>query len=184
MKNKFAILLIDLQQGFHDLSYWGIRNNPDLEKNISLLLSIGRERKLDIVHIQHLSKEPKSPLRPSQAGVDFISGCHPLLGERIFQKNVNSAFIGTQLNKYLKEQLIDNLIIAGLTTDHCVSTTARMSANLGFNTYILDDCTATFERKWNESIFSADLVHQLSLASLSNEFARIIQIKDMLSICP
>ncbi|WP_198038498.1 isochorismatase family protein [Photobacterium angustum] len=51
MKNP-ALIIIDVQKGFDD-PYWGRRNNPEAESNITLLLSKWREKELPIVHIQH-----------------------------------------------------------------------------------------------------------------------------------
>lgn len=172
-----ALLLIDVQQGFLDSNYWGERNNPAMEKNIEDLLKMYRALKLPVIHIQHLSAEPRSPLRPGQNGVNFIKGLEPQLGERVFQKNVNSAFIGTQLAYYLKSIKINSLVITGLTTDHCVSTTARMAANLGYEVLIPHDATATFNRVGHTGItYSAELVHQVSLSSLEKEFAKVLSV--------
>lgn len=98
----------------------------------------------------------------------------PVFGERIFQKNVNSAFIGTQLEETLHTNEIDTIVIAGVSTDHCVSTTARMASNLGFNTYVIADATIAFERKgYDDTCYSADAVHAIALASLHNEFSTL-----------
>ena len=53
----------------------------------------------------------------------------------ILTKNVNSAFIGTGLDGILKSFNINTLVIVGMTTNHCISTTVRMSGNLGYETY-------------------------------------------------
>lgn len=169
-----ALLLIDVQKGFSDSAYWGKRNNPEFEKNITDLLMKARELNFTIIHIQHLSKEEKSPLRPGQAGVEFMPGIEPRFGERVFQKTVNSAFVGTNLESYLQSQNISCLVMAGLTSDHCVSTSARMASNLGFQVYVVADCTATFERKGSDTTYPADLVHCVSLASLNSEFATVV----------
>jgi nicotinamidase-related amidase len=87
---------------------------------------------------------------------------------------VNSAFIGTGLEEQLREDGIDTLLMVGLTTDHCISTTARMAANLGFEVVLASDAMATFDRTGTDNIhFSAETIHQSALASLNNEFARV-----------
>ncbi len=53
----------------------------------------------------------------------------PLPNEPVIAKNVNSAFIGTELESIIKEKLgTTRLYVAGLTTDQCVSTSVRMAS--------------------------------------------------------
>ena len=99
----------------------------------------------------------------------------PVNGERIIKKNVNSAFIGTDLKQHLDNANISKLVIVGLTTDHCVSTTTRMAGNYGYDTFLVSDATATFNKKGLEGQnFSADLIHETALASLNGEFATVV----------
>lgn len=168
-----ALIIIDAQNGFHE-PFWGKRNNPDAEENMKLILHFFREADAPVIHIQHLSTDPNSPLRPGQPGVEFIDGLEPKLGERIFQKNVNSAFIGTGLEAFLRGQNIKSLVLIGFTSDHCVSTSTRMASNLGFDVTIIADAVVSFERKnISGGIISPDIVHEVSLASLSGEFANL-----------
>jgi nicotinamidase-related amidase len=177
-----ALLLIDIQNGFDDLLYWGgNRNNPDAEKNASKILQHWRAKALPIFHVKHNSSSKQSRLAPGQAGNEIKEIVKPLHGEPVIGKNVNSAFIGTDLQQRLDEQKITSLVIVGLTTDHCVSTTTRMAGNFGYQTYVVSDATATFDRTSEKGEkFPADLIHNTTLASLHMEFATVLNTHELL----
>jgi nicotinamidase-related amidase len=180
MDSRTALIIIDLQEGFKN-PYWGLRNNPRAEESIARLLAAWRRAKRPVYHVQHLSREPLSPLRPGQPGVEFMTQARPLPGEPVIQKNVNSAFIGTDLEKRLREAKIQSLVLVGLCTDHCVSTSARMAANLGFSVTIVEDAVATFNRKGHDGAhYPAEQVHRVALASLHGEFAEVVDSKTLL----
>ncbi|WP_300978623.1 cysteine hydrolase family protein, partial [Flavobacterium sp.] len=146
--DKPALLLIDIQKGFDNVAYWGgQRNNLEAENKAGELLKLWRKHQLPIFHIQHCSKNPTSLLHENNKGNEFKDVVKPFNDEVIIKKDVNSAFIGTNLKGQLDDQQISKIVIVGLTTDHCVSTTARMAGNLGFDTFIVSDATATFDRK-------------------------------------
>ena len=168
-----ALLVIDVQKGF-DKPVWGTRNNPNAEANIALLLSEWRKRNQPIIHVRHCSTEPNSPLRPESPGNAFKDEAMPMSEEKQVSKCVNSAFIGTDLESYLRSQEIRSLVIVGLTTDHCVSTSTRMAANLGFAVTLISDATATFDRKGYDGVhYSADEIHKYNLVSLNGEFCTV-----------
>ena len=143
-----ALLLIDLQKGFDDEKFWGgNRNNKAAEEKCEKLLIIWRKLKLPIYHIIHSSQESDSKLHKSHPGFEIKDFAKPIGKEPLIIKEVNSAFIGTGLEKTLRDNDINKLVIAGLTTNHCISTTTRMAGNLGFDTLLVADATATFDRK-------------------------------------
>jgi len=105
----------------------------------------------------------------------------------VIAKSVNSAFIGTNLEDVIREHFRNGkgvLYIAGLTTDHCVSTTTRMAGNLGVadarnenvelgekgEVVLVQDATAAWKK--SEDGFDAELVHKVHVESLK-EFASI-----------
>lgn len=179
LDRKIALLVIDVQEGFDD-PMWGHRNNPQAEANIATLLGIWRENKLPIFHVQHLSRNTKWPFHPTKPGSRIKKIVAPLPNESLIQKNVNSAFIGTNLETSLRQQAIKAVVVTGLTTDHCVSTTARMAGNLGFQTYVVSDATATFDRLGPDGKkYSAEEIHETSLVSLHEEFATIVTMEEL-----
>ncbi|MFH6996934.1 cysteine hydrolase family protein [Flavobacterium sp. FlaQc-57] len=171
-----ALILIDIQKGFDNVEYWGgQRNNLDAEKNASEILNLWRENNLPVFHIKHCSSNPNSLLNENSAGNEFKDLVKPIDGEIIIRKNVNSAFIGTNLKEQLDSANIKTLVIVGLTTDHCVSTTTRMAGNFGYETFVVSDATATFNKKGlNGQNYTAELIHETALASLNEEFATVI----------
>jgi nicotinamidase-related amidase len=174
--DKPALLLIDIQKGFDNIDYWGgQRNNPNAESNAAELLKLWRENDLPVFHIQHCSSIPTSLLNETNEGNAFKDLVKPNDGEPVIKKNVNSAFIGTTLKEQLDHANISKLVIVGLTTDHCVSTTTRMAGNLGYETFLVSDATATFNKKGIDGQnYPAELIHETALASLNEEFATIV----------
>jgi len=171
-----ALILIDIQNGFDNIEYWGgQRNNLNAEENASELLKLWRENNLPVFHIKHCSSNPASLLNETNAGNEFKDIVKPINDELVIKKNVNSAFIGTDLEEQLQSAKITKLVIVGLTTDHCVSTTTRMAGNFGFETFVVSDATATFNKKGLDGQnYSAELIHETALASLNNEFATVV----------
>lgn len=170
-----ALILIDIQKGFLDEDYWGgNRNNKNAEQICGLILKEWRKLNLPIFHIQHSSENPASKLHNTNSGFNFNENVCPLNNEPVIVKNVNSAFIGTDFKEKLDYQNINTLVIVGLTTNHCVSTTARMAGNYGYDTYLISDATAAFDQIGiNGEKYDAELIHLTSLANLNDEFATV-----------
>jgi nicotinamidase-related amidase len=172
-----ALLVIDVQQGFDD-PRWGRRNNPDLETRVEELLAAWRGAGLPVLHARHMSTQPASPLRPGQPGNEFKSLARPRPDEPVFEKRAHSCFIGTALEGHLRRSGIGALVLAGLTTNHCVSTTARMGEDLGYAVRLVSDATATFDRTGPDgAVYPAEVVHAMALADLHGEFADVVDTR-------
>ena len=180
---RAALLLIDVQEGLDEPRLGRRNNQPAAEENMARLLEEWRRRGRPVFHIQHLSTEPDSPLRPELPGCAIKGIVAPRPGEPVIQKRVNSAFIGTDLQARLQAAGIDSLVLVGLTTNHCVSSTARMASDLGFRVIVVADATAAHEcRGYDGRHHSAEAVHALALASLHQEFAAILNTDEVLGI--
>lgn len=180
MEKNHALLLIDVQKGFEEVEYWGgNRNNPEAEQRISEILGLWRSQDMPIIHIMHNSTLPQSPLFPGKEGNKLMDIVLPQQDEPLMTKNVNSAFIGTELEKYLNDRNIQHLVVCGFTTDHCISTSVRMGANLGFELVVVKDATVTFDRNFEGKHYPAAEIHNVHLASLQEEFAEVVSSEEV-----
>jgi ureidoacrylate peracid hydrolase len=82
--------------------------------------------------------------RQDSRGADFY-GVAPLTGEAIFSKARYSGFVGTTLDTYLRSLGRDTLVIAGLTTECCVESTARDAFERDYRVFIATDAVAAYE---------------------------------------
>lgn len=177
LPEETALIIIDVQNAidYPEWSKYGNRNNPNAEENMSLLLSHWRQSGRKIIHVKHESIEPNSTYRPGYIGCEFKVCVSPIEGELIIIKHVHSAFIGTNLEVILRESNISHLVVFGVITNNSVEATVRMSGNLGFNTYLVEDATFTFAKPdYTGKIRNANEVHAMSLANLENEYCQVV----------
>ena len=177
-----VLLLIDIQEGFKHPK-WGGRNNPCAEAKIAQVLGTWRVNERPVIHVQHVSQEHASVFAPNSPGMALQEFARPVDGELLVQKRVNSAFIGTELDRILKERGATALVVVGFTTDHCVSSTVRMAANLGYRTIVVSDGTATFERRLSDNKpVRPEIIHRIHLLSLQGEFAEVLDADAVLAL--
>ncbi|KAH8647665.1 amidase signature domain-containing protein [Xylariales sp. PMI_506] len=78
-------------------------------------------------------------------GHDIVDELKPLPGEVVIDKSGKGSFWATDFHRRLMARGITHLIFCGVTTECCVTTTAREANDRGFQCCILTDCTGGFE---------------------------------------
>ncbi|MEV5434171.1 cysteine hydrolase family protein [Streptomyces sp. NPDC052701] len=183
-----ALVVVDVQKGFEEVDFWGPRNNPGADDNIAWLIDVWQGTGRPVVFVRHDSVLPESPLRPGYEGNGFKEYVERRRGkgaagaELLVTKSVNSAFYGApDLDAWLRARGIAQVVLAGIQTNMCVETTARMGGNLGYDVVVAFDATHTFDLEgpfgWRRS---ADEVAQASAVSLhGGGFARVVTAKEV-----
>lgn len=176
-----ALIVIDVQVGIDQADHWGgNRNNPGAEENIEKLVKAWTNANYPIVIVQHDSAESTSPLRRGHSG-NLLKEFVPAKGVKLIRKSTTSAFIRTELEDYLDERMITAVVVTGFVTNNSVESTVRMAGDLGFRTIVVSDATACFGKKGLDGTnYDSDLIHQISLANLSGEFATILTTNQIL----
>jgi nicotinamidase-related amidase len=177
-----VLIPIDMQKAF-DLPGRPRRWNADLDRNGLALLAAWRARGLPIIHVRHDSVETESQFRPGHPGNALRAGFDPAVGEALVSKSVNSAFIGTDLDLRLRRLGVDAVVVFGMTTDMCVSTTVRVGANLGWPMIVVGDACdcCDLPDPFDGGVVPAEQVHRVHLATLAAEFARLTSTATMIA---
>lgn len=181
---KTALLVIDVQMALaHDDAAGAERSCPEAETNIAKLMAHFRNIEGKVIHIHHHGLDADDPFHSDAPGSAVQHFAKPEEGEVVYIKNGSSSFIGTSLEKDLKDAGITRLITCGATANHCVETATRMASDLGFETYYAADAVWAYSATGPDGkIHSADTIHSTTLANLQGEFATVLTTDKLLEL--
>jgi nicotinamidase-related amidase len=180
-QERIALVAVDAQDGFDD-PWWGPRNNPGCDDNIAALADAFAATGRPMVHVQHRSENPDSPLHPANPGHALKAYLARHEPDLLVTKTVNSAFHGSpDLHAWLSSEGIAGIVVCGITTNHCCETTARVGGNLGYDVWFALDATHTFDRLGPDgTTMTADELARATATNLHGEFATVVGTQQVL----
>lgn len=185
IKNKnTALIVVDMQHGFHEKSWGATTNFPACENNVERLLAAWSVHDMPVVIVRHDSVNPASPLcisGPGNALIPTVAAAHPDL---LITKTVNSSFYGSpNLEQWLRTEGVDQIVVCGIQTNLCVETTARMGGNLGFDVIVPLDATRTFDLGGPDgTVIPAATLMQVTATNLHGDgFAQVTSTTELLA---
>lgn len=114
---------------------------------------------------------------------EFHKDLQPGKGDIVIAKATPSSFVGTDLDAQLKKLGIKDLIVTGLMTHMCVSSTARDAVPLGYQVIIPEDATATRSlATWDNNIVDSKDLQRAALAAVADVFAEIKTTQQVLEL--
>ncbi|MEU9057684.1 cysteine hydrolase family protein [Streptomyces sp. NPDC048430] len=183
-----ALVVVDVQQGFEE-EYWGPRDNPEADRNIAALIDAWQATGRPVVFVRHDSPKEDSPLREGYSGNAFKEYVEERRGkglgpELFLTKSVNSAFYGTpDLDAWLRETGVRQIVVAGIQTNMCAETTARMGGNLGYEVLFALDATYTFDAvgPWGWRLSAQELSRATAVTLHGGGFARVVRSEELVA---
>jgi nicotinamidase-related amidase len=181
---KTALLVIDVQMALaHEDAAGTERSCPEAESNIALLLEKFRSTGAPVMHIHHRGTDADDPFHPDAPGFAVQPVAAPSADEPVVTKTGSSGFMGTPLQDILQKAGVDRVVLCGATANHCVESTTRSAADLGFNPIYAADAVWTYGITGPDGVsHSADQIHSVSMATLEGEIAEVKNTKDILAM--
>lgn len=141
---RSALIVIDVQDSFRQRPIWQAISAPDLVDRVNRLVERARERGDLVVWVMHSEPGTGTVFDPASGHVRLLDGLVPAPGEPVLHKTSINAFTTTNLHQTLTRKGIGEVLIAGIRTEQCCETTARVASDLGFDVTFVIDATATF----------------------------------------
>ncbi|MBT0960018.1 isochorismatase family protein [Denitromonas iodatirespirans] len=177
---RSALILIDIQDSFRHMPFWSEADLPAFRQAVLALDAGCRARDIPVVHIFHVGAAgPFTEASGHVHAMDWLPGAPAAT----FHKHTHNAFTDTGLDLWLRRRGIDHLIIAGIRTEQCCETTARVGADIGYSVDFVTEATLTFPMTHAGSgrSYSADEIKAHTELVLAGRFARIVSATDALA---
>lgn len=172
-----ALIVIDAQESFRHRPYFRAEELPPYIERQQALIDRAVAQGMKIVQIFHV--EESGPFAEASGHVRTLEPLR-ITPDIVFRKGRHSAFVGTGLEAWLREQGVRRLVISGIRTEQCCETTTRHGSDLGFAVDYVGDATLTFPmtdrdgRVWS----SREILARTELV-LEGRFARIMRVADI-----
>jgi len=166
-----ALLIIDIQDFYFPGGAVPLYGPEEASRNAARILERFRAEGRPVIHVGHKAKDK----------MGFHETVAPKGGEKVFYKSEVSAFNGTDLLSYLKEQKVQRLVILGMQTHMCVEAAVRAAHDLGFECILVEDACATRNLKYKDREVSAEDVHAATLSTLNRAYATVIDTETFLT---
>ncbi|MDQ8934499.1 isochorismatase family protein [Acinetobacter rudis] len=162
-----ALLVIDVQNDYFANGKMALHNPEIALKNIQLLEQYFRQIQQPVIYIQHIYQDAAAPFFVKNThGVKLHAELQLDDDPIIIVKHYPNSFFQTQLQQQLERFDITKLVITGMMTHMCVDATTRAARELGYDTVVVSDATATKSLQFEEHIVDAVTVQHTLLATL------------------
>lgn len=177
-----ALIVIDFQNEYFEGKIF-IPDGMKALKNTQRLVKFAHKNQFPVFFIQHIGLADGPLFAKGSKTAKFHPDLQPGKTDHVITKATPSSFVGTDLEKQLKQMGIKKIIITGLMTHMCVSSTARDAVPLGYQVIIAEDATATRDlATWDHQVIDHDTLQKTALAGVADVFAEIFTTDQILKL--
>ncbi len=177
-----CLLIIDVQRDYFPGGAFPLVRPDDAAAAAERVLAAFRSAGEPVLHLQHVWDAPDATfMRPGTQGVEIDPRVAPQPGEPVLQKNEPNGFLGTELERELRDRGVDELVVAGMMSSMCVDATVRAASDLGFDTTVVHDGCAAPDLEFEGARIPGLSVHAAFMAALSGSYAEVVSADELLS---
>ncbi|MEM7206274.1 MAG: isochorismatase family cysteine hydrolase [Pseudomonadota bacterium] len=194
-----ALLVIDIQNTYLEAKDDDVENarwqpfftrmNETVIPNTARLIADARERGVEVIFARiaclkddgrDRSLSQKKPgfnyllLPKDREDSQVVPELEPDGDEIVVLKTTDSALTGTNLRLILRNMEIENVVVAGIFTDQCVSSSVRSLADESFNVVVVEDCCAA----------ATDDLHNHELEIINMIYCHVVTLDEVTQFYP
>lgn len=185
--SQTALIVVDIQNEYYaGKDFRGQMVIPDGDKvlkNSQKLVSYAHQKGMQVYFVRHIAPKDSPLFAEGSVYARFHQDLQPSARDAIITKATPSSFVGTDLDAQLKKKGIKKVIVIGLMTHMCISSTARDAVPLGYNVIIPEDATATRDLDDGQGgVVDHKALQRVALAGVADVFAEIMTTKDVMAL--
>lgn len=175
-----ALVIIDIQRDYFPGGAHPLHEPQAAAAAARSVLERFRAQGEPVFHIQHVWDAPEATfMRPGSDGVELHPAVAPLAGERLITKQAPNAFLGTPLERELRERGVDQVVVCGMMTSMCVDASVRAGADLGFAVTLVHDACAAPALSFAGVEVAAPAVQAAFLGALADGYASVVAAAEL-----
>jgi nicotinamidase-related amidase len=195
--DQTALLVIDIQNTYLETpnddaehERWKPffqRMNQTVIPNTASLIATAREKGVEVIFARiacqkdngrDRSLSQKKPgfnyllLPKDREDSQIVMELEPIGDEITVLKTTDSALTGTNLRLILHNMDIKSVVVAGIFTDQCISSTVRSLADESFDVVVVEDCCAA----------ATDELHEQELKIINMIYCHVLKLEDVVEV--
>ncbi|NAW85736.1 isochorismatase family protein [Photobacterium halotolerans] len=177
--NNMVLLYIDFQNEYTDGKLKLGENGSLALDKAKTLLDIARDKSTPVFHVLHKASSASPVFNCESKMSDVIQLVKPSEDEQIVHKTLPNSFFNTELEELIRLTGRKQIIVAGFMSHMCVTATTIKAVELGYDVIVCEDACATRSLPdQNNNELDGKLVHDVSIAALSDRYATIMKLSD------